>query len=124
MEKPHIIVVAILFAAAITSSGYNKNQTKRLSVKDFQPSPRPYQGPITIIGIVAGVSCKNSKKSILMDVSEAQSDKPGRDIFYLPVMSTNRTPEAGEMIKVARQLMEHGLPVATTGVKRWKLKTV
>lgn len=84
-------------------------------------NPLPYQGPVTIIGVVASISNDNPKEFTLMDVADARSNKPGRDIFYLPVKSTNRAPKAGEVVKVTGQLMEHGLYIAATKVKRWKL---
>ncbi|MHB8123513.1 MAG: hypothetical protein ACYDG4_15320 [Desulfuromonadaceae bacterium] len=120
MRKPHIIIVAILVAAAIASAGCNNNQAKVLSVKDVESSQLPSKEPVTIIGIVASVS-NNPKEFTLMDVSDAQSNKPVRDTFYLRVISTGRAPKAGEVVKVTGQLVEHGLYFAATKVKRWKL---
>lgn len=124
MWKPHIIIVAILFAAAITSAGCNNNLAKVLSVNEVLTNPQPYQGPITIMGIVVSASYNNPKEFTLMDVADARNNKPARDTIYLPVISTKRAPKAGEVVKVTGQLVEHGLYVAATKVKRCKLRSV
>ena len=124
MWKSHIIIVAILFAAAITSAGCNNNQAKVLSVNEVLTNPQLYQGPVTIIGIVASASYNNPKEFTLMDVADARSNKPARYTIYLSVISTKRAPKAGEVVKVTGQLVEHGLYFAATKVKRWKLGPV
>lgn len=124
MWKPHLIIVAILTAAAITSAGCNNHQAKVLSVNEVLTNPQPYQGPVTIMGIVASASYNNPKEFTLMDVADARSNKPVRDTIYLPVISTGRAPKAGEIVKVTGQLMEHGLYVSATKVQRWKIRPV
>lgn len=106
----------------MASSGCNSKQTKVLSVKDVETNPLPYKDPVTIMGIVASVSNNNPKNFSLMDVEDARSSKPARGTFYLPVISTKRAPKAGQAVKVTGQLMEPGLYVAATKVKKWKTK--
>lgn len=120
MRKPIIISIIILFTAAFTITGCNQKQIKTLSVKDIEANPLPTKNAVTIIGIVANVSYNNPKEFTLMDVADAQNNKPDRDTFYLRVVSSNRVPKAGETVKVTGQLMEHGHHVAATKVKRWK----
>lgn len=122
MWKPHMIIVAILFAAAITCAGCNNNQAKSLNVNDVLINPQPYKGLVTIIGIVASRSNNNPTEFTLIDVADTQSNKPVRDIFYLPVISSNRAPNIGEAVKVTGQLMEHGLYVSATKVQRWRIR--
>lgn len=124
MWKPHFIIVAILTAAAITSAGCNNHQEKVLSVNEVLTNPQPYQGQITILGIVACASYNNPKEFTLMEVADVRSNKPVRDTIYLPVISTGRAPKAGEIVKVTGQLMEHGLYVSATKVQRWKIRPV
>lgn len=121
MRKSYIIVVAIIFAAAVTS-GCNNNQAKVLNVMDVMNDPKPFQ-PVAVIGVVASVS-NNPKEFTLMDVADAQNNKPARDTQYLRVISKKRAPMAGELVKVTGQLMEHGMYVNATKVKRWKLDSV
>lgn len=123
MWKSQIIMIALLFAVAISSAGCNSKQTKILSVKDVESNPLTTKDPITIIGIVASVS-DNSKEFTLMDVADARNNKPVRDTFYLRVLSKKSSPKTGEMVKVTGQLMEHGLYVDAFKVKRWKLRPV
>lgn len=124
MRNPLIITVALLFAAAMASSGCNSKQTKVLRVKDVEANPLPYKDPVTIVGVVASVSNNKPKEFTLMDVEDARISKPSHGIFYLPVISTKRAPKAGEAVKVTGQLVERGLHVAATKVKRWKLDPV
>lgn len=80
MGKSLSIVVAVLFAAVITSAGCDNNQEKVLSVKDVQAN-QLHQGPITLIGIVMSVSSDNPKQFTLMDVDDARIGKTGRHIL-------------------------------------------
>lgn len=123
MRKPLIITIAILFAAVMTCNGCNNKQTKILSVKDVESNQLPSKEPVTIMGIVASVSY-NPKEFTLMDVADARSNKSARDTFYLRILSKKRAPNVGEAVKVTGQLMEHGLYVAATKVKRWKIRSV
>lgn len=123
MWIPHIIKVAILFAAAMTCTGCNYKQTKILSVKDVETNQLPSKEPVTIMGIVASVS-NNPKEFTLMDVADARSNKPARDTFYLRILSKKRAPNIGEAVKVTGQLMEHGLYVSATRVQRWRIRPV
>ena len=124
MRKQFLITIAILFAAAMTCIGCNNRQTKILSIKDVESNPLTTKDPVTIIGIVASVSSGNPNRFTLMDVADAQNNKPVRDTFYLPVISTGRAPKAAEMVKVTGQLMEHGMYVSATKVRRWELRPV
>lgn len=123
MWKSQIIMIAILFAVAITSAGCNSKQTKVLNVKDVETNPLTTKDSVTILGIVASVS-NNPKEFTLMDVADARSNKPARDTFYLRILSKKRAPNVGEAVKVTGQLMEHGSYVFATTVKRWKLRPV
>lgn len=124
MRKPYLIIFAILTAAAITSAGCNNHKVKVLSVNEVLTNPQPYKGSVTIIGVVASISNSNTKEFTLMDIADVRNDKPVRDTFYLSVISSNRAPNVGEAVKVTGQLMEHGLYVAATKVKRWKIRSV
>lgn len=121
MWRPYIIIVVILFTAAVTS-GCNKKQAKVQNVMDIMENPQPFQA-VSVIGVVASVS-SNPNEFTLMNVADAQNNKPVRDTQYLRIISNKRAPMAGVLVKVTGQLMEHGMYVNATKVKRWKLDSV
>ncbi|MHB8123506.1 MAG: hypothetical protein ACYDG4_15285 [Desulfuromonadaceae bacterium] len=93
-------------------------------MKDVEANQLPTKDAVTIVGIVACVSYNNPKEFTLMDLADARNNKSVRDTFYLRVVSKSRVPKAGEAVKVTGQLMEHGMYVNATKVKRWKLDSV
>jgi hypothetical protein len=116
-----ILIKVLLLTVIITSVGCNNSQQKVLSVRDVQTNEQQARNPVTIIGVVLSVSVDNPKEFALIDLDEASAGKPGREIFYLPVVSKSRAPKAGAVVKVTGIVMDHGLYVAATKVKRWKL---
>jgi hypothetical protein len=119
MEKPLIILTAIIIAAAITCSGCNNKNEKVLSVRDVQINFQSYQGTVTIVGIVASVSPDNPKEFGLIDVADARSNKPDSGTFCLPVISKGRAPKRGEAVKVTGQFAGKGLYFVATKVMRY-----
>lgn len=116
-----VLVKVLLLTVIITSIGCNNSQQKVLSVRDVQTNERQASNPVTIVGVVLSVSVDNPREFALMDLDDARAGKPGRDIFYLPVLSKSRAPKAGAVVKVTGKVMEHGLYVAATKVRLWKL---
>ena len=117
MQKSKICFAALLLAATLSTVGCNDNQAKGLNVMDVIINSQPFQ-PVSVIGIVANVSPYDPKIFTLMDIEDARNKKPSRDVSYLQVICKSRTPKAGEVVKVIEQLMEHGLYVNATKVKR------
>jgi len=116
-----VLIKVLLLTVIITSVGCNNSQQKLLSVRDVQTNERQTSNPVIIVGVVLSVSVDNPKEFALMDLDDARAGKPGREIFYLPVVSKSRAPKAGAVVKITGKVMEHGLYVAATKVERWKL---
>ncbi|MRR07315.1 MAG: hypothetical protein EG828_10305 [Deltaproteobacteria bacterium] len=120
MKRSYIIVVAIIIAAVMAYGGCDTEKTKVLNVRDVQIEPKAYQGTVTIAGIVAYVSPGNPKEFGLIDVADAQSNKPEGQIFCLPVISKGRVPKRGEAVKVTGQFAGKGIYFVATKVRSYE----
>lgn len=113
MKKYILMLIAIIFVAAVAFTGLSNGKTKTvkegviLSVNDIQADPSAYKGAITITGVVADKSRFKVPANvfIMVETSEAKLCKQtGCARFYLPVQFEGKMPFVATKVEVLRHL--------------------
>lgn len=126
MKKYILMLIAIVFVAAVAFNGLSNGKTKTvkeggiLSVNDIQADPSAYKGTITINGVVAGKShFRNVPQNVflIIETSEAKICKQtGCARFYLPVQYEGKAPQEWDEVNVTGSFVENGKPFIATKV--------
>ncbi len=101
------IIMTLTALTVVLVTGCNCKSTQVIGVNKALKLSMPSQNKITISGVVAYVSPYDPKSFALMDIEDARSNKPSREITYLEVISTGSTPKPGESVKVSGRFEVH-----------------
>ncbi len=112
MKKYILMLIAIIFVAAVALTGLSNGKTKTvkegsiLSVNDIQADPYAFKGNITITGVVARVA-GDEKTFLIVDTTEAKRCKStGCAKFYQPVKYQGSLPKEWDEINVTGSFIE------------------
>ncbi|TAN46049.1 MAG: hypothetical protein EPN22_00260 [Nitrospirae bacterium] len=115
MKKYILMLIAIIFIAAIVFTGPGNGKTKAvkedgvLSVNDIQSDPAAYKGTVTITGVVSRISGPNQRTFMLVDTHEAKLCKSTHCAkFYLPVQAQVALPKEWDEVNVTGSFVQGG----------------
>ncbi len=87
MKKNIFIIVALLAGIGLTYALFFKGNADALQVNQVAADPAAYSGPVTVTGIMAGMSQQDPTVFGMFDLKELQCKMPNCNKLYLPVKS-------------------------------------
>jgi hypothetical protein len=124
MKKYILMLIAIIFVAAVAFSGLSNGKTRTvkeggiLSINDIQADPAAFTGVVTITGVVSRIAGPNPKTFMLVDTHEAKSCKSTHCArFYQPVQYGGTLPKEWDEVNVTGNFVQGGKLFQATKVE-------
>jgi hypothetical protein len=116
-KKIVIIIAALVVGIALAVVIFPAGEGNTLQVSQVGADPFAYKGTITITGIMAGLSTKDSSILGIFDVKELQCKTPSCSKLYLPVRHQGSIPKIGDEIRVTGSFEKIGNDVVFAAQK-------
>lgn len=101
MNKPFLAAIALAVVAIVGVVVFSMNEAKALNVNDVGNDPSSFKGPITITGIMGGVSQQDPSIFGIMDIKELQCTTANCNKLFIPIKYQGQIPKLGDEVRVS-----------------------